>query len=322
MGEGAVIIRVEGIRRSAGGREVLRGLSFTVRAGEVVSLVGPNLSGKTMVLQVCAGERAPASGEVEVAGLCPWDEPEALRRRVGYAPEADLQEPSVTVEEYLLFAARLKGIPRGRRTRALERASAEAGVLGQLSSPLEVLSRGERRRVLLAQAILGEPVALLLDAPFEGLDARAGFEVASLIRRASVGRAVLLATNRLPEAAAISTRLLVLARGALVAAGTPGEIAARSRSSEAREVLRVKAPAGETARGLARALLDLPGVRAVTPETYGDGTFGLTLYATREVRGDAILALVSRRVEVLEAREVEGQLSASYQALVMERPST
>jgi ABC-type multidrug transport system ATPase subunit len=319
MGEAAVVIRAEGLRRWSGAREVLRGVSFSVHAGEVVALVGPNLSGKTTLLQLCAGEKAPSEGSLVVAGLIPWDEPEHLRCRVGYAPEDDLSEEHIEVEEYLLFSARLKGIPRGRRTRAIVRACEEAGISGARRASIDALSRGDKRRVMLAQALIGEPRALLLDAPFEGLDARAGYEVAGLIRNAARGRAVLVATNRLPEAASISSRLLVLSRGTLVAAGSPGELAALARHESAREVLRVAAPAGETARGLALALLQLAGVRAVTPEELPDGSFRFTLYATREVRGDAILALVSRRVEVLEAREVEGRLSAAYQALVSGR---
>jgi ABC-2 type transport system ATP-binding protein len=309
-------IEVEGLRRAAGGREALRGVSLAVSEGEAVALVGPNQSGKSLFAKILAGELAPSAGRARVLGLVPWEEPKAVRRQIGYLPEEDLfGDPDARVIDYLLFAARLKELPRGQRTRSIERAISAVKLEALEGTPLSALSKSERRRVLFAQALLGEPRVLLLDAPFEGLDARTTHDLVALLRELSADRAVLLVTNRIEEAAQVAARLVVLSKGEVAAAGTPREIALKAQEGGAREVVRVAPPPGVAARDLCRPLLDIPGVRAVTPTREPEGLLALTVLATRDVRAQVISALCARGAEVVEAREVEGLLGAAYQAL-------
>jgi ABC-2 type transport system ATP-binding protein len=306
---------VKDLYRSSGGREILRGISFSVEIGESVGIVGPNLSGKSMLTKILAGELAPSSGEARIVGIVPWDELHRVRKVLGYLPEEELPlDADSGVEDYLLLAARLKDIPRGQRTKSIEYAIDIASVRSLLRYPLRMLSRGERRRVVLAQALLGDPKVLLLDAPFEGVDAKGSQELASALRQASTDRALIFATNRLQEASELCSRLLILSRGKIAGEGTPRELGF-SQKAIARDQLRVLLPNDKSAASLSAMLAQINGAQAITFDVNRDGSVSFVVVAEGDICAQAVSLLVEQGAKVLAVQELESKLSAAYKAL-------
>ena len=200
-------ISADGLHRSFGQHIAVDEVSFDVAPGEIVGLLGANGAGKTTTIRMLLGLLRPHRGTVE------------LSEPAGYLPEGLQPHDALTVRGYLRFSARLRGIERT----AVDGAMVDAGVADLARRPIGVLSKGQRQRVALAQAVLGAPRTLVLDEPTTSLDPRQVAEVRALLRtRASDGAAVLLSTHLLAEAAAVCDRVVVLSAGRVVAVETPG----------------------------------------------------------------------------------------------------
>ena len=205
-------------------RPAVRDLSFAAAPGEVVALVGENGSGKTTTLRLVAGLLSPDSGEALLGGV-PAIRPEA-RRCLGYVPEEDGFPAGLPIRDVLRFAAALAG-QRGPAARAGVEAAARAfGLAGRLGEVAERSSRGVRRRVSLAQALVGAPTALVMDEPFTGLDPVARAEAVTAIRRAAArGAAVVVSLHDAAVIRELADRLVALAGGVQIAAGRVGDLA-------------------------------------------------------------------------------------------------
>jgi ABC-2 type transport system ATP-binding protein len=202
------VISADGLARSFGGHEVVDGVSFDVASGEVVGLLGPNGSGKTTTIRMLLGILRPHRGRVEVT------------RPLGYLPEHLQPYDGLTVRSYLRFCCRVRHLDG----REIDRAMAAAGVADLAGRPIGRLSKGQRQRVGMAQAVLGEPRALVLDEPTASLDPQQVVDVRGLVRRlADGGAAVLVSTHLLAEAAAVCDRVVVLSAGRVVAIEPPGD---------------------------------------------------------------------------------------------------
>ena len=228
-----------------GRRTVVREVSFAVAAGEVVALAGKNGSGKSTTLRLLAGLLTADRGDA-LLGQVPATRSEA-RRRLGYLAEEDEFPAGLRVRDILRYAAVLAGYRGPGARREAERTAAAVGLAEWLTVPASGASRGVRRRVSLAQALLGEPRALVLDEPLSGLDPEARVRSLAAIRSAARGGAAVILS--LHEAAAIESlanRLIVLADGAVAAAGPVGDFVAQAGAD--------RSPAGESGGWLAAAL--------------------------------------------------------------------
>ncbi|HUF31809.1 MAG TPA: ABC transporter ATP-binding protein [Acidimicrobiales bacterium] len=202
------MIAAEGLTRSFAGREVVRDVTFSVGPGEVVGFLGPNGAGKTTTMRMLLGLLEPAAGRSDVT------------RPVGYLPEAFTAYDTMSVRGYLRFCCRTKRL----ETDAVEPAMDEARVADLATRPIGRLSKGQRQRVGLAQAVLGRPPSVILDEPTIGLDPGQVVSARSLVRSlADDGAAVLVSTHLLAEAAAMCDRVVVIAAGRVVAEERPGE---------------------------------------------------------------------------------------------------
>jgi ABC-2 type transport system ATP-binding protein len=254
------MIEVEALSKWYGSTQAVAGLSFRVDKGEVVGFLGPNGAGKSTTLRILAGFLGATSGRVRIAGHDLADEAMLAREKVGYMPELSPLYPEMRVGEYLGYRAELKRIGRRNRRDAVERAMAQAKVSDVESVRVGHLSKGYRQRVGLADALLGAPPLLILDEPTAGLDPNQIREVRALIRALGQEHTVLLSTHILPEVEATCSRVLVIARGRLVAQGSIDEIRTMRRSS----AVRIRARGGpEQALAAARRV---PGVRAAEME--------------------------------------------------------
>lgn len=231
------MIRADRLSKRYGSLRALEGLSFEVAPGEVLGFLGPNGAGKTTALRILASWHPPTSGHAAIAGHDVVQDSLAARRALGYLPEHFTAPHELRVGEYLVYRARLKGLG-GRRGRERARAlAAELGLAPRWRQPFATLSKGYRQRVGLADALLADPPALVLDEPLSGLDPLQRQEIKALLRGlAARGKAVLLSSHVLPEVEAVADRVLVLDRGRTLALGTLAELRARVR---ARSPLRV-----------------------------------------------------------------------------------
>jgi ABC-2 type transport system ATP-binding protein len=201
------LIEARNLTRSFGGREVVQRVSFTVAAGEVVGFLGPNGAGKTTTMRLLLGLLRADSGEAHVA------------RRVGFLPEVFEGYEAMSVRSYLRFMADMKQAPLAE----VDRVVAAADLVELARRPIGRLSKGQQQRVGLAQALVGNPPAYILDEPTQGLDPGQVVEMRRLIRSlADEGAAVLLSTHLLAEAAAMCDRVVVLAKGRVMAEERPG----------------------------------------------------------------------------------------------------
>lgn len=192
-------------------------ITCAIAAGELVGLLGPNGAGKTTILRLLATFLTPDFGRVEVAGFDCVTAGLEVRRRLGYLPETLPAFPDARVDEYLEYRARLKEVPRRERRGEIDRCLAACRLTEVRRRLLGRLSHGMKRRVGLADALLGDPPVLLLDEPTVGLDPLQVIETRELLRELSGQRTVLLSTHLLAEAEAICSRALLLVQGKLVA---------------------------------------------------------------------------------------------------------
>jgi gliding motility-associated transport system ATP-binding protein len=195
-------------------------LSGTVEAGEVVGLLGPNGSGKTTLIRLLCAYFPPTSGSVCVAGYDTRVAPLEVRRHVGYALEGVVLYPDLTVSDFLSFVRTVKKASELQ----LDAVISQCGLEGWLHRRIGTLSKGYRQRVVLAQALLGDPPVLILDEPTSGMDPEMAVKIRGLIKTLAGSRTVLLSTHSLPEASLICQRVLVLYQGRLLAQGTPQEL--------------------------------------------------------------------------------------------------
>ncbi len=226
MAEAELVVEVENLTRRFPRCEALAGVSFHVRRGEIIGVLGPNGSGKTTLLRILSSFLAPTAGRVRVAGFDSVTQSMELRRRIGYLPEGLPLYPEMRVEDYLAFRGRLKGLEAPRLARRIR----EVLELGDLTEAarrvIGHLSRGFRQRICLADCLLSEPDVLLMDEPLAGLDpAQVQMFRALLPRIAAQGRTFLFSTHVLSEAESLCHRVLILAAGRLAAADTPARLA-------------------------------------------------------------------------------------------------
>lgn len=214
------------------------GVSFEARAGEVVGFLGPNGAGKSTTMKMLTGFLEPTAGSARVMGLDIGEHPERAKAAIGYLPEGAPAYPDMTPAGFLAFCARMRGMKGGEIAEAVDRAAERVQLFGVMRQPIETLSKGFKRRVGLAQAILHEPPVLVLDEPTDGLDPNQKHEVRALIRELAPRTCIILSTHILEEVDAVCTRAVVIAAGKIVADATPAELAARSGSGRLDDVFR------------------------------------------------------------------------------------
>ena len=265
-------------------------VSFHVDRGEVLGFLGPNGAGKSTTMKMVTGFLHPTSGTARVGGHDITAEPLAAKRLIGYLPEGAPLYPDMTPESFLRFIGEIRGFSAAEARRKVEEVADKVSLRGVLHQPIETLSKGYKRRVGLAQAILHDPQALVLDEPTDGLDPNQKHEVRSLIRSMQKDKVIILSTHILEEVEALCTRVIIIAAGRLVVDCTPDELAARSKWHNA---VRVEIPKSEAAR-VAAALGSMYGGSAVEELAAQDGDASY-LVTTKDRR--SIIGEISRRAQ-------------------------
>jgi ABC-2 type transport system ATP-binding protein len=223
------VVAVERLTRRYGLRPAVRGVSFSIRAGEIIGLLGPNGSGKSTLLRILAGYLPPSTGTARVGGRDVSEQPLEIRRLVGYVPEDAPLYDTMRVREFLHFMAAIKGVAARAAAAAVAAACARLALEDVAALSIGKLSRGYRQRVAIAQALLNDPPILMFDEPTNALDAYQVIGVRDLIRGLAGRRTVIVASHVLTEIEKVATRVMILRDGALLTADATAAAAGAPR---------------------------------------------------------------------------------------------
>ncbi len=273
-------IELDRLTKRFGGFTAVDALSFAAGSGTVLGFLGPNGAGKSTTMKMVTGFLPPTGGRALVCGFDVAADPTAVRRRLGYLPEGAPLYPDMTPAGLLEFAGAARGLSRAERKRAAAAAADRVQLGPVLGQRVETLSKGFKRRVGLALAILHDPAVLVLDEPTDGLDPNQKHEVRSLIGELSADKVIVLSTHILEEVEAVCTRVVLIAAGQKRFDGTPEELAARSPWHGAVR-LRI---AREGSDALEGDLAKLAGVQRVEEHSV-DGTRELAVFPSRGEKG-------------------------------------
>jgi len=214
------MIEVEHLVKSYRELKAVDDVSFQVQSGEILGFLGPNGAGKTTTMRILTGVLPPTSGKAKVCGFDVFENPIEVKKRIGYLPENPPVYTDMTARAYLRFVASIKGVPRKARESEIERVATKTSCTQFIHRVIGNLSKGQRQRVGLAQALLGDPEVLILDEPTVGLDPAQIIEVRELIKSLAGKHTIVLSTHILPEVTAICQKALIIAQGRVVAYDT------------------------------------------------------------------------------------------------------
>lgn len=214
------VLEARRLSKRYGARQAVDTVDLRLEEGEVVGLLGPNGAGKSTVLRCALGLVHPSAGSLRVFGQSPMRGDRSVMQRIGYVPERYALYPGLTGWEHLDLFARLAGVEAERRAAQVERAAATLGIGDRLEERVRRYSHGLRQRLVIAQALLGEPALLVLDEPTNGLDLEAVEQVRSLLRRMALGgTTVLLSSHRLQEVESVAGRVAIMMQGKVLQEG-------------------------------------------------------------------------------------------------------
>ena len=216
-------------------------LSFTVKEGEVLGFLGPNGAGKSTTMKVITGFLAPSSGKVTIDGFDITESPIEAKSLTGYLPEGAPSYGDMTTLDFLNFIAEVRGYRGEEAAKRVAHVINEVALTSVAHQTIDTLSKGFKRRVGLAQAIMHDPKVLILDEPTDGLDPNQKHHVRELIKNLAKDKIVVISTHILEEVSAVCTRAIIIANGKIVADGTPAELEAQSRLHNAVTIKLTKA---------------------------------------------------------------------------------
>jgi ABC-2 type transport system ATP-binding protein len=249
------MIDCKGLTKQYGSTRAVDNLSFTVQPGEVLGFLGPNGAGKSTTMRIIAGFLTPTAGSVSVCGHDVETQALEAKRRIGYLPEGAPSYPEMNPLTFLEFVADVRGIKGAERRRRIDEVVGLLHLDSVLGQTIDTLSKGFKRRVGLAQAIVHDPEVLILDEPTDGLDPNQKFDVRQLISNMAANKIVVISTHVLEEVDAVCNRALIIAHGKILADDTPQGLEARSRFHNA-VTLKLRDPSQTRAVNAAIAALD------------------------------------------------------------------
>jgi len=253
------MIEIEHLTKTFGPITAVDDVSFRVSRGEVLGFLGPNGAGKSTTMKIVAGFLPPSAGTARVGGFDVRTKPLDVKKRLGYLPEGAPLWPDMTPQTFLEFIARVRGFHGAEAEKHIAEVIEKTQISRVRHQPVDTLSKGFKRRVGLAQALLHDPEVLILDEPTDGLDPNQKHEVRELIRGMAGDKAIVISTHILEEVEAVCSRAIIISRGRIVADETPDRLAARSRRHNG-VLLAIDAP--DQVRPLLEGIADVAAVSA------------------------------------------------------------
>lgn len=268
------MVEVSNLTKHFGSFTAVNDISFAVNKGDVLGFLGPNGAGKSTTMKMITGFLTPDSGIIKVGGDGIAEKPVAVKSRIGYLPEGAPLYSDMTPLTFLNFVAEIRGLRGSEKQKRIEQIIDQVNLESVVYKAIETLSKGFKRRVGLAQAILHDPEVLILDEPTDGLDPNQKHEVRTLIKSMAAEKAIILSTHILEEVDAVCSRALIIAQGKLVADGTPNDLESRSPMHNTVEIT-VRT---DTAEEINRELEKVNGVKMVEQISSGDGLYSFRAY--------------------------------------------
>ncbi|HXJ01571.1 MAG TPA: ABC transporter ATP-binding protein [Micropepsaceae bacterium] len=275
------MIEIYGLTKTFGSIAAVSGIDLTVPKGEVLGFLGPNGAGKSTTMKMIAGYLTPTAGRVSICGHDVETDTIAAQTSLGYLPEGAPAYGDMTPRQFLTFIAHARSFWGAEAKRRVANAAAMTEIDPVMEQPIETLSKGFKRRVGLAQAILHDPPVLVMDEPTDGLDPNQKHSVRNLIRGMAANKAIIISTHLLEEVDAVCTRAVIIDRGRIVADGTPAALLARSHHHNA-VILTLPASQSQDAKA---ALQARPDIASVEGTSRPDGLVTLTAFP----RGTALI---------------------------------
>ncbi|MCA9480972.1 MAG: ATP-binding cassette domain-containing protein [Nitrospirales bacterium] len=280
-----------------------------------MAFLGPNGAGKTTTMRIITGFMPPTSGTIRIAGFDGLASPMAIKKQIGYLPETPPLYLELTVQEYLTFVGRIKGLDPAQLLSRMDKIIEQTGLKEVQGRVIGHLSRGYRQRVGLAQALIHNPPVLILDEPTTGLDPNQIIEIRDLIKNLAGSHTIILSTHLLAEATAICQRVIIIHKGKIVAIDTPEQLSAKLQQSET-----LSLTVEQTYPDFALELGRLPGVLAVTQGT-SPNSFMLETQQGRDIRSEVTKFIVSREIGLLEIKAQPLTLEDAFKVLTKGSPA-
>lgn len=225
------MIEIKNLHKKYDDITVVDNLSLSVDTGEVLGFLGPNGAGKSTTMKMVTGFISPTSGEINVKGLSVKDHVYEIKKYIGYLPEGAPQYGEMTAYDFLLFIAKIRGIEKNNIKNAIESVIENLSLHDVIHKRIEHLSKGFKRRVGIAQAIIHDPEILIMDEPTDGLDPNQKYDVRELIKKISKNKTIVISTHILEEVEAVCTRAAIIAKGKLLFDDTPSKLQSSSNGS-------------------------------------------------------------------------------------------
>jgi ABC-2 type transport system ATP-binding protein len=313
------VIEAKGLSKRYGQHVAAKGISFSVAPGEVVGFLGPNGAGKTTTMNMITGYLSPTEGTATVGGHDILEEPREAKRLIGYLPENPPLYPEMTVQQYLAFVERIKGVPRPARAGARQRILEIAGIADMGGRLIRNLSKGYKQRVGLAQALVGNPPVLILDEPTIGLDPRQIIEIRNLIRELGREHTIILSSHILSEVTAICSRVMIIHHGVLVASDTIGNLS-RKLAGSAGLTVRFEGPEGAALREI-RAIPEVAKASSMGSREAGTSDVRVESRQAADVRRAIAQALARAGCTILMMRSADLSLEDIFIQVTSEEDS-
>jgi ABC-2 type transport system ATP-binding protein len=307
------MIEIEGLTKNFGRISAVSGIDLRVHKGEVLGFLGPNGAGKSTTMKMIAGYLSPTSGRVSICGHDVENDTIAAQAKLGYLPEGAPAYGDMTPRQFLHFIARVRGFSGAAAKAKAAEAAAKTELEPVLEQPIDTLSKGFKRRVGLAQAILHDPPTLVMDEPTDGLDPNQKHSVRKLIQAMAKEKAIIISTHLLEEVDAVCTRAVIIDKGRIVADGTPQSLLARSRHHNA-VTLTLPADLVPVAK---EKLAALPGVLSVEDVSRTNGVATITAFprASTLIIEDVSGLASHEKWDVKELYAEAGRLDEVFRAL-------
>lgn len=291
------MIEIKHLVKTYGNHRAVDDLSLTVESGKIYGFLGPNGAGKSTTMNILTGYIGATSGEVTINGHDIFKEPEEARKCIGYLPEIPPVYEDMTVWEYLLFAAELKKVEKGKRIQYVEEAMELTHITDMENRLIRNLSKGYRQRVGLAQAVMGYPEIIILDEPTVGLDPKQIIEIRDLIRRLGEKHTVILSSHILSEVKEICDYIFIISEGKLVASDTTQNLLHQVQGAQKIELL-----TDENTDAFLSILYEIPGVADVSVEDHEDMTSRVVVSAKEgvDIRKDVFKKIAGAGLSVME----------------------
>lgn len=312
------MIEVEHLSKLYGATPAIQDITFSVESGEILGFLGPNGAGKTTTMRILSGYLPASGGTAKIAGFEVHEQSMEVRQRIGYLPENPPLYLDMTIEAFLDFVARIKGVSAGNRANRVNYALEKCNLTERRKTLIRKLSKGFRQRVGIAQAIVHDPPVIILDEPTVGLDPRQIIDVRNLIKGLAGDHTVILSTHILPEVSMTCDRVAIINRGQVVATNRTEELTTQMFAGSAYELeLDSEIEQARTVLGQVKGVTDLEQLSSVS---HSDGT-----HSHWRVRFDApdtgrelAIALVRNGLHLYEMRRVQASLEDVFLQLTTE----